>query len=769
MKHLRYKGEFYSYSGVKWRAEIWQESPTEFSSIGILEFDVSPLSIEWQRTDKEEVICSSSATLKIISPGDRSYIDLYTIAPCDIRLDVYRNDSLYWSGCLDPEFYEEPYEMLKGYTVSLTFSDFGVLDRLKYEASKMMVSVKDVIENALSGCAINYTAVDTSLISTTHPDGTAIYDTLQVRSDNFIDEDGELSTLKEVVEGVLQPLALRITQRNGKVYLYDINALYNSANKAVVQWDGDSQTLGVDKVVNNVKVTFSPYGKADALTPDSLEYKGKYGIDKKNLPYDAPSDTEEYGEYYSYYPEQQQAGSADYLMIDFTIFDNVAKYGKGGLASINDKCRYFHILPVTGSASECSGVAWMFHAGGHTKTAASRRKVIDEDIPRADDGRVVFTTERIYLPSVSEADARNYRVRVVEELLLDYHYNPFSSSASLSDEDMNRNSVADAGAKVDTYVFIPCKIRLYDEVGNVTHHYSNRAIVYDSCIGHISYAQGEWVEGDDTAQDCYLEYYDPNDYKKSGIGGWKGNRQAIGRPGCPRMSKDRKIYPHFANMADGEYLPYPQMGGYLEIQVLAGAFSYCIDGSAWLRLGQGYDFGQYDAWRGGYGDATGSGGHKNMRWALYKCPTIEIVNYNLAFDKAELEDVEYSGYINKQAKDGISIDTVCGTNIKVSPNSRGAYYRSDGTQVLELKRAGRTDHPEKLLIGTLYSQFSDRRVTLSGEARIEAELTPFVEANQDGKVLMLMSDVQDVITDCTDAEYCEIRPDEYGYIEEVDE
>ena len=32
---------------------------------------------------------------------------------------------------------------------------------------------------------------------------------------------------------------------------------------------------------------------------------------------------------------------------------------------------------------------------------------------------------------------------------------------------------------------------------------------------------------------------------------------------------------------------------------------------------------------------------------------------------------------------------------------------------------------------------------------------------------MLIEDVQNVITDCTEAEYCEFRPDEYEAIEEV--
>lgn len=64
-------------------------------------------------------------------------MDLYTVKPCAVRLDVWRMEAgteswqLYWRGTLDTEFYEEPYERPSGYTVTLPFTDFGVLERLK--------------------------------------------------------------------------------------------------------------------------------------------------------------------------------------------------------------------------------------------------------------------------------------------------------------------------------------------------------------------------------------------------------------------------------------------------------------------------------------------------------------------------------------------------------------------------------------------------------------------------------------------------------------
>ena len=80
----------------------------------------------------------------------------------------------------------------------------------------------------------------------------------------------------------------------------------------------------------------------------------------------------------------------------------------------------------------------------------------------------------------------------------------------------------------------------------------------------------------------------------------------------------------------------------------------------------------------------------------------------------------------------------------------------------QFTRAGRTTQAEDLLIGTLYSQYAQRRTTLSGEAQLMYDpIAVYTEANQDDKLFMATEDVQDVRMDCSDAVYVEIRPDEY--------
>lgn len=743
---LRYMGEFLSRKGVVWRVEILQDNYS--GNVGQLTFEADEaLVINWKHTDKEEVICGSEATLKIESPGDRTYEDLYTIEVGKIRMDVYRENSLYWSGTLDPEFYEEPYEKARYYVVTLTFSDFGILDRLKYNLSGMQTLEAILLD------AIDRSKVCASLLAnsycTTYFAGTdtkATLSALSMRSENFYDEDAEPSTLKEVVTGILQPLAMKMIQRNGHIYIFDLNGLYTLAQSRAITWDGDSQTMGVDKVANNVKVNFSPYSSSELLS-GKLEYKDTYSVDMINLVADPGAS------YYSYYPDysedHRQGGNWDYNLINFTIF--ISTLG-AGLHYVNPLARYCHILPLVGGPSETTAIAWAFHSGGHGGLNTGWPKRILNDV-RMEAARQIMQTHRVFLPKLTTEDAKSYYVRLSLEMLLDARYNPFTEGNDGNEEGNYEGMKTRTG-----YAFVPVAVNIYDSAGNAVCHYENSTIAKGATKGHLGYCKGSWVSGAGGFGTAYLEYYDPKDlWESAGILGWKANRHCIGRPG--RGNIEVQIYDSFKQMADGQYMPYPPEGGYIEVTVYEGVQCFDMD-EAVVGIQTPWNSPRY--W-------VNDNRYNQCRWLLYKAPKIELVKNNLIFDAAELDDVEYSGYINKHAKEEISIDTVCGTANTTCPTAKGIYCRaSDSLQIQQLKRAGVTDHPEKLLIGTLYSQYATRHTTLEGEAVIDpGGLCKYTEQNQPGKVFMMSEEQQDVITDTTQAVYTELSPDEYDAIEEV--
>ncbi len=778
---VRYSGAFYSRKGVVWRCDILQETDTAFK-VGRLRFpDKKPLVVEYDVTAKEEVVCGSTATLTVVSPGDRTYLDLYTIKPGQIRLDVYRNGSLFWSGCLDPEFYEEPYDSDSDYEVSLTFSDFGILDRIPYDGSGRK-TLKELLDVALGKSGLNYAAVDESLISTQLTDGTPlVLSSLKIASENFYDEDGVASSYREVIEGIFQPLGLKMIQRSGKVFVYDINALHGAAGPREIVWQRDG-ALGTDSVYNNIKITFSPYSAAEVIDGE-LDYGDVSGPEWTNLTSDSSgvkynngivpsgkSSPECYSYYIDYDDSHKHGYDWDYSLIGFTIFLSRDTGKCPGLAEIGSGNSFFKIQPMLGG-NETEGVVGGFCTGGHGSLSSGypkRKGLSPESHPKT----LAMRTARAYLPDMEEADAANSYLRIEQELLFDPRYNPFEQSGD-GNESGNCDFVQNAAA----FVFVPVAIVVYDEGGTALCHYSNEFLTqwghpgnsFVSTARDGSGGRWGWKDGEAEWGEAWLAYYDPDDLLSgTGVMGWQCNRQSVGKPwtyGSQKVKnrvykyldmssgsgsiKDFWMFDSFKKLPDGQFIHYPPKGGYLEIRVYNGVWAF-DDTDMFDKEASGY-----------FSDKKGYG---KIRWQLYKLPRVSVVKRTLTLDGETMDDVEYSGVLNADAKEGLEIDTVCGTADVVCPTAKGIYLSAEnGEQIQKLTRAGRTAHPEQLLIGTLYSQYADRRTTLSGEVDIDPDgLSPYADPLQGEDVRFIMSgETVDAKEDTSEATFTEIRPDEY--------
>lgn len=770
---LRYSGEFLSREGVTWRADIFCDSEQPFAAVGDMDFDAdTPLAIEWPETAKEECLCGSTATLRVISPGDRTYTDLYTVRPGAVRLDVYREDELYWSGTMDPEQYEEPYESAAGYTVELTFADFGILSRVEYDLAGVR-TLEDITLRALAAAGINYAALDAATYcSTSFPDGApATIAAVSVRSDNFTDEDGERATMSDALEGALQPLGLRMIQRAGRVYVYDLNGLHAAAGRAEVWWSGDRQTLGVDKVASRVEIDFSPYSAGEKMLPE-IEYKGTSDPALVNTAQhcDRLADGTSY---YSFYPNNGERLAKDYpdvWNIDFTIFLNATR-GSGlagiypGASAADPPAYYARVLPITGGASETDCVLWGMRLPTYGKQTNEDPGVGHIRPVGMGSDRAIITSERVFLPALAEADRASRYVRLTQELLADTRYNPFNDADS---GNCNANTELLKGG--GTWAFIPVAVTIYGDDGEPLCHYDNSNVTRLSAIGAPRRVYGKWVDGPAAYGDAWLAYYDPEDLKKNtGLLGWQTNRHNIGRPdawtrhttGYGNPPGDFIITSSFRKMPRGEYMPYPPRAGWLEVKIFDGLRIY-----AYMETLNNKDFDT--------SMASVAQAHlmDKFRWLLYKAPQAEIVGDALTFEAEQLDDIQYTGWLNREAADTIDLSTVCGTSDKPCPAARGIYMRADtGEQITELCRAGHTDHPERLLIGTLYSQHAAPHVKLSGEAALDSGgLRLYTDRNQPPAAAFLCAgETQDCAADTSEMTLIELSPDQYTAIEDTDD
>ena len=755
---LIYRGVFYSRENVKWDVQILRSQSSAPEFVGMLSFSGDePLVIEWDERSKEEPVCGSMATLKLLSPGDRTYIDLYSDAVGEIRLDVLKDGELYWSGTLDPEFYEEPYSTLSDYEVSLTFSDFGILDRLRYDQAGMK-TLRAVLDTALERSGLRYMRVDEGYISTSLSAGGAALSLgdLTVRSDNFYDEDGEALTLMEVLEGILQPLGLRMVQRGGVVWVYDLNGLYGSGSVEKVEWMSDDQVLGVDVVYNNAKVTWSPYAQSGVLT-ESACYLDDTDANLTALN-QLPGRTRGGSTYYSYHYSQELVNWIDATDSGFTLW--TSRTGKNATL-MNDGARFFKIVPQEdGQVSEGVAVYWTSVAGIRVNYGGGYSAQMTWQghgcgwyfgYVGSGVGGVLWKSQEIWLPPVSQGGA--LRLRIGLEMLMDCRFNPFEGSADLM-KGVEQKGWEDQWNKRGNFVYVPVTLKWQPDGSDKTYCWTNQEVAsrgISSPVRTLGETLGRWAEYDasrdgDPAVYGYLCWYNSDDrQEKCGVLGWKKNRP------CINPHKERLVTA-LSGAGDGQLVPYPAVGGAggrLWLEVRQKGWMLC-DGNVNLSTTEFVD--SYGLWKSG-----------KTWWCLMKLPEIEVVNAQQYDTAIDTDDVEYAAVLNASAKEDLELETICGSVAGGLATARGAYFRTAGlTQVETLSRAGRTAQVEELLIGTLYSQFAERRTKLEGTTALgPGGLCLWREAMQGGRRFIDMSVTEDLQSDTCERVLVELRPDEY--------
>lgn len=814
MSILTHQGEFISRKGERWGVQIFCDYDQTAGEVAPypaeLTFDAdSPLVIDWAEMKKDEVFWSSTATLTIESPGDRTYAGLYTIRPGAVRIRVYRgglSGRYYWGGYLDPEFYEEPYERADKYNVSLTFSDFGILSRKKFNpGGRKLLSIKDIFDLAGFG------SLDVPYVSSIHP-GTESDDAprrldiedIYVQSDNFIDEDGEEMSMRDVIEGVLRPLGLHLAWRGGRLALFDLNGLHQLSDLHMatggvitpvqpgedytpryrrVHWSGDKQTMGTDVVYNNVKITYSPYARKGNLMPEKV-----FDDDAEDWDYYPDwASPEERGDFtVACYPavNSDRGGVGDNS--GFTLWTSLkSSLSADGWTRIRDvasnfSTRFFKLHPLY-SGNDAQGVAvhWATNFRGNPKPHGTSTAALDSRFGQYA-GATVLRTPKIWLPAT-----RNWRLRITLPLLLDFKFNPFESGSGCKGEIVYLPH-SDAGEmskvaydfdaweeewnKYGGYVYVPVIICFKSDSNGKTYLWTNKDVIArdpqekKNTSIRIYDTYGEWIEDPDTDRDKvshdfgdfgYLAYYDQSfDGSKCGVlNGWKNNRQAIMPYAKPKNNNG--LRPRMTlSIAKAE-----------EGQLIAPPPAEAGSGQLWIEI--------CDSWLTQIaGEQLGTiVPHQLIKkrscWALCQMPRVETVLQRAFNVDMPDEDIEYNTVLNVDAKEPLNIDTICGSlSTKIAPVARGTYFYKDANDnyrpLTLMRREELTGTVEELLAATIYSQHAARHTTLSGEMDIALDmLAGYQEDNQSDRVFMIVADTQNLIQDTSEVKLCELSPDEY--------
>lgn len=698
MKHLRYYSDWRSRDNVAYRLEIWQEADVAYEPRGVI-LSAEPVTIEWGECEKFEPVAGSSATVNLISMSDREFADLYTVEPCAIRLDIYRAGALYWSGTLDTELFEEPYSYDNRYVTTVTFSDFAVLDRLTWQSVDVM-TIGEIIDTCIDAAGIIHTGWVRHVSTTRNADGTGdILAECRLSSMNFYDEDGKAWSMREVLDEMLRPFALKLRQKNGKMVLADINSLAAVA-PAVVQWRASDATLGVEPTYNRAEVTFSPYS-------DTVLYDGALDYDEVELSGVSAGE----GAAIVPFPDTEFTGFTIYFGRPYGELTRVQNIHVGGGA------RLFKIRPEE-DGSEEAGIMWGIRPVGDTWMG---EKPVSLDHDTYVGGSYIMASERIPMTT----DSKEHLLRIELDVLFDPRMNPFEAASQANEEgNWERfNSGALFGG-------ISCRVLLYGSDGK-TYICDYTTKVPDRA------GTATWVDysGHENSR-VLLQYYNESDRKAStGFGGWQTNKRSIG------FTTESPL-PRFVTMhINGTYIPMPPVAGELEIAVHNNIMAIGEDGAHTETMKM----------------------IEISRWLLYKDLKVTLTKKSGA--DVEAEDMVVSAWINREAEEEYAISTYIGTPSARIPMARGAIMSPEFEVIRSFTRAGVTDTLERLLIGSVYSNYARRMSTISGTVKLIPEAEVLSDRSMLNKVYMILSETQNLATETSEVKLAEIAPDSYEGIE----
>ena len=738
-KSIRYIGEFAALGGHEIRVEILKEGEAPF--IDMLTFPAdAPVVIEWANADKLEPCLSSSCTLKLESMTDRQFLDeLYTEEAGSVMLKVYRDGNLYWSGSLDSEQYEEPYSFGRNYDVTVAFQDFAVLDRIKYSRTDN-VPVKTLIEWIISQSGVEYGSIIWKTSTQTSTGSNTAFTSSYVKSANWYDEEGEASTLREVLDETLKVFSLRLKQKAGNIYVYDLNQLYSETATEIV-WDGTDAMIAADKIYNDVEVTWSPYDNATLFESEFEVSSSATAAQTIQFPQnDTPT---EYGPFivqslpnHSTVSQTQKdwwnktfsfEGSQEYILKNREGFQ-LKTYDTGTGVTLGGSAKFFKVSPQYSGQEDTGVILYIGRFDLETMKAEwSNNKnagFFGTVYPYTAAGHDAMTFARFYVPTIS--DRTSYYLKLEVEALIDTRVNPYESNTRPQHDRIN---VAD-------HIYIPYNMKLESDDGNT--YYWDTSSVMNSTDNDVSIrsANADWKQSGQQGKVFSASNYaaalhytsnmsDPTEAEANV--GWNTNTVMM-----PRHSSE--VSDSVQAMGRGEFIALPATGGWVTLTI-----SDIIDSS----------------------DTRGNWEHyinSYLGWLAFKSVRISIVD-KYGHD-IKTSDIVTRATLNKSAKEELSVDTLLDVGTSVTNMAKGMLVDVNGNPLTAFRRAGSFGTLAKLMCNTIYSQYATRHMAISGTAELIDTPCILSEQNTEGKFI-LESEEQNIRENTSLVRMVQFFPDSY--------
>lgn len=319
MGTINYRADCKSLTGERYVVEIRTPSGKDkpFTDITL-----AADGIQMQRKgagDEVFSVVETQVTIKAVSATDRQYASLYYQKEDDpITVDIFKDGRLYWCGRLLPEQFYEPFSFSGGYMTELVFSDFGCLAQTPYTGG---TNLGGLVRSAVSH-AFEHNKHRPPLTGLSDDFGKR-YPTFTPTLDAFIIKRTlygarENVHMYDVLKDILKSFSLRLEQRDGRVYLYDLYSIQDIQTRILEPVGADAQleTLQVSDIVElklagSTALPFSEEPK-DLVDDATAKWASVYRTDTEGSEVSHVLRTSGYGKMLHYRVEPKSAGKYDY-------------------------------------------------------------------------------------------------------------------------------------------------------------------------------------------------------------------------------------------------------------------------------------------------------------------------------------------------------------------------------------------------------------------------------------------------------------------------
>ncbi|WP_430811264.1 MULTISPECIES: hypothetical protein [unclassified Carboxylicivirga] len=361
--------EWKSKNGISNRVEIRDASKATDSGALEVYSGYEPFRVEYPEVKLGyEPIRSCGATLTFVYKGSEGYLDnFFTSELKRFKVVHYRDGAVNFIGYLNTELYEEDYSISTevGVEVMLTANNgFSITDRLNYIQDNGdyyygIDNIRDVFARIFNAIGLEYENLYlTTLFDLVIDDeqGTLSSNYLAdeyINNANWIDEDFETSSIREVLENILIANGVYLITKEDDIYILPIErqAKANSANSfyhyilpdlskqgnknvdlsaveiSAIGYRGTGQGKSKLTAINSQDLEYDPYCIEyifDGVVGDVGKYLNKTG--NSNYPHkEFPWSTENYSHHVNYinynvydsqfvmaYPDDEGLGKAEY-------------------------------------------------------------------------------------------------------------------------------------------------------------------------------------------------------------------------------------------------------------------------------------------------------------------------------------------------------------------------------------------------------------------------------------------------------------------------